>query len=67
MHGQFFRCQEWGKNGAIFGAGNSSSTYTNNRKINILVNDEGPTDRLDNTTRAEVKYSVNITKSRKKI
>ena len=64
MHGQFFPCPEWGKNGVIFGVGNSSSTYTINRKINILVLGEGPTDRFDNTTRPEVKYSVNITRSR---
>ena len=67
MYGHFFCCQEWNKNGVIIGVENSSSTHTINRKIDILVLREGPKDRLDDTTTTEVEYSVNITRSRKKI
>ena len=57
---------EYGKN-VIFGVDNSSSRHNDNREKDVLVLGEGPTDRSDDTTTAESKYSINITKSRKKI
>ena len=46
---------------------NSLSVHTDNKKIYILVLGEGSTDGLDDTTiTVEPKYSVSITKSRKK-
>ena len=52
----------------IFCANNSSSRYTDNRKQDTLFPDEGPTDGLDATTvTTESKYSIDITKSRKKV
>ena len=36
---------EFGKSGIIFGVVNSSSVHAYNRKIDILVLGEGPTDR----------------------
>ena len=50
-----------GKNVVIFGVSNSSSVNTNNKKNNILVLSEGPTQRLnDATVTAEAKYSINF-------
>ena len=58
---------EWGKNVVISGVGNSSPMHTDDRMKDILVHGEGPTGRLDDTTiTSETKYSVNITKVRKK-
>ena len=58
---------EGGKNVIIFDVDNTSSTDTDNRKKYIIVLGEGPTQGLVHTTiTAEVKYSVNITTSRKK-
>ena len=46
----------------------SSSVYADKRKKDILVLGESPTDRLDDTTiTAEAKFSITITKSKKKI
>ena len=59
---------EWGKNVVIFSVDNSSSRHTYEKKNDILILDKGSTDRLDDAAiKVEAKYSVNITKSRKKI
>ena len=58
---------EWGKN-VIFNVDNSSSKYKDNRKKDILVLSERPTDGLDNAAiTAKAIYSLNIIKSRKQI
>ena len=45
-----------------------SSVHVDNKKKNILILDEGPTQRLDNTTlTAEAKYSFNFTQQNKKL
>ena len=41
---------EWGKNVVAFGVDNILSAHTDNRKKDILVLAEGPTDGLDDTT-----------------
>ena len=52
----------------ILGVDNSSSKHTGNRKKDIQVLGEEPTDGLDDTTiTEEAKYSVTITNSRQKI
>ena len=52
----------------IFGKNNSSSKHTDNRKKDILVLGERLSDGLDDSTvTAEIKDSVNCTKSRNKI
>ena len=52
----------------IFGVDNNSSVHTHNRKKYILVLCEGPTDGLDDTAiTIEAQYSLNITRSTKKI
>ena len=57
-----------GKNVVIFGVSNSSSVNTNNKKNNILVLSEGPTQRLnDATVTAEAKYSINFSISGRKL
>ena len=57
---------EWSKNVVIFGVDNSSSSHPDNIKNDILVLGEGPIDESDDTKiTTEVKYSVNITKSKK--
>ena len=59
---------ECGKNVVIVGVDNSSSTHADNRKKDIIILGEGSTDKLDDTTKTtEAEYSVNITKSEKKI
>ena len=46
----------------------SSSRHTDNTKKDVLILSEGPTDGLDDTIiMKEAKYSVNITKSRRKL
>ena len=59
---------EWGKNDVIFGVDNSSSVHDDNRKKDILVFCEGPTNGFDDAAiTAEAKYAINMTKSRKKV
>ena len=54
-----------GKN-VFFGVENSSSVHTDDKKKNILVLSEGPTQGLDDTSiTAEAKYYINFTESRK--
>ena len=56
----------WAKSNTIFGVDNSSLAHTDNRKKDILVLGERPTDGLDDTTiAANAKYSFNITKPKK--
>ena len=44
----------------------SSSVHVDNKKKDILILGEGPTQRLDDTTLiVEKKYSINFTESRK--
>ena len=55
------------KNIVIFGVGNISFVYVDNRR-KILVLGESPTHRLENTTiTTEAKYPINVTQSGKKI
>ena len=37
----------FGRNVVIFGAGNSSSSHTDNRKNNVIVLGQGPTDSIN--------------------
>ena len=54
-----------GKNVFIFGADMSSSVHIVYKK-DMLILDEGPTQRLvDTTLTAEAKYPINFTQSRK--
>ena len=51
----------------IFGVDMSSSVHVENKKKDILILGEGPTQGLDDTTlTAEKKRSINFTESRKK-
>ena len=54
----------WGKNVVIFGMENDSSVHADDRIKDILVLNEGPRGRLDDTTvTSEANYCVNITKA----
>ena len=56
-----------GKNVIIFGVYNSSSVHADNKKKNIIVLGEGPTQGLCNTAiTAEAKYSISFTVSGKR-
>ena len=55
---------DWCKNAIIFGIGNSSPLHVDKKK-DILVLAECPTQKLDDTTiRAEATYSINFTRSK---
>ena len=55
-----------GKNINIFGADKSWSVHVNNKRKDILILHEGPTQALDDTTlTAEAKYSINYKQSEK--
>ena len=57
-----------GKNVIIFGADLSSSVHIDNKNKYILMLDEGPTQRLDDTTlTAEAKYLISFRQLEKKI
>ena len=57
----------WEKNFIIFGADMSSSVHIGNKGKYILILDEGPTQRLDDTKLTEEpKYPINFTKSGKR-
>ena len=59
---------EWSKDVVTFRYNNGSFVHADNRKKDTLVLGESSTYGLDNATiKAEAKYSVNITKSKKKI
>ena len=55
------------QNVVIFGADMSSSQHVDNKKKDILILGEGPTQGLDDTTlTAETKYPINFTASETK-
>ena len=57
-----------GQNLIIFGVDMSSSIHVDNKKKDILILGEGPTQGLHSTTlTAEKKYSINFTESKKKL
>ena len=56
-------CGSFGKNVIIFGTDMSSLAHIDNRKKDILVLGNGPTDGLDDSTlTTEKEYSINFTK-----
>ena len=54
-----FPIGEFGKNVMISGANMSSSVHFDNKKNNILIIGEGPTQGLDDTTLTEEKKTFN--------
>ena len=57
-----------GKNVIIFGVDISSSVHIGNEKKDILILDIGPTQALDDATlKGEAKYSINFSRSNKKV
>ena len=56
----------FGQNVLIFGADMSSSAHINNKKKDILVLGNGPTQGFENTLTAEKMYSLNFTEKKKK-
>ena len=57
----------FGRNCIIFGVDMSSSVHVDNKKKNILILGEGPTQGLDGTTlTAGKKYTINFTENDKK-
>ena len=58
----------WSKNVIIFGVGDGSSVHVDNKRKDILVLGEGPTQEVDNSIiTAEATYSINLTELKKKI
>ena len=58
---------DFGRNVAIFGVDNTSSSHTDNQKNNFLVLGEGPTDGINDTTgAAEKRFSINFSKANAK-
>ena len=56
------------KNDVIFGADNNSLVHIDNKKKDILVLGKGPTQVLNETTiTAEAEYSINFSKSQRKL
>ena len=65
--GTFLVGNGFGCNVIIFGVDMSSSVHVDNKKKDILILGEGPTQGLDGTTlTAEKKYSISFSSSRKK-
>ena len=57
----------FGRKGIIFGVDMSSSVNVDNKKKDIVILGEGPTQGLDGTTlTSEKKYSINFTENNKK-
>ena len=57
---------DWGKNTTMFGVDNSSLAHNDNKKKDILVLGEGPTQGLDDTTiTTETEYSFTFTRLNK--
>ena len=57
-----------GKNVVIFKVGNSYSMHIHNKKKYVLILGEGPTQRLDGTTKiADAKYSKNLSRLQRKV
>ena len=69
MKGTFsFPTGGFGKNVIIFEADMSSSVHVDNKKKDILILGEGPTQELDDITlTAEKKYSINFSVTRTKL
>ena len=69
MKGIFsFPTGEFGKYVIIFGVDMSSSAHVNNKKRDISILGEDPTQELDNKTlTAERKYSINFIEHKKKL
>ena len=61
-----FGC-EIGKNAIVCGVDMSSSSKIDNRKKDILILGDGPTQALESTLSAEKRYSINFTKKKYKI
>ena len=56
----------FGQNVVIFVVDMNSSVHIDNRKKDILILGDGPTQRLDHTLTAEKMYSINFTVTKKK-
>ena len=58
----------FGRNCIVFGVDMNSSVHVNDKKKDILIFDEGPMQRLDDTTSltAEKSYSINFSENNKK-
>ena len=56
----------FGQNVIIFGVDMSSSVHVDNRKKDILILGNGPTQGLEHTLTAEKMYLINLAVSRKK-
>ena len=58
----------FGKNCIVFGVDMNSSVHVNDKKKDILIFDEGPMQRLDDTTSltAEKSYLINFSENNKK-
>ena len=54
---------EVGRNVIVFGVSMSSSPHIDNKKKDILILGEGPTQGLEHTLNAEKLYSINFTKN----
>ena len=62
-----FTDASYGKNTIVFGADMSSSVRVDNKRKDILILSEGPTQELDDTKlTAEAKYPINFTQSGKR-
>ena len=55
-----------GQNGVILGADMSFSVHIDNKKKDIFILGEGPTQGLEHTLTAEKMYSINFTVTKKK-
>ena len=65
--GEFSLGNGFSRNCMIFGVDMSSPVHVDNKKKDILIIGEGPTQGLDGTTlTAEKKYSINFTENNKK-
>ena len=67
-HSQFlFTDGSFGKNVIIFGADMSSTIHIDNKRKDILILDEGPTQGLDDTTlTAKAKHPISFMQSNKR-
>ena len=59
---------DWGKNVIIFGVDMCSSVHANNKNKDVLILGKVQTQGLDNTTlTAEAEYSMNFSRSQRKV
>ena len=61
-----FTNESYGKNVIIFGSDMSSSVHVDNKRKDILILGERPTQGLNHTLTAEAKYPINFTQSSKR-